>query len=599
MTTPPRWDLTNVYPSLDSKEFEASIKKVKKQIGELEKFFDKNVDKTTAKTPVKKLAGLAGEAIDRFNALSEQAGTINAYIYSFVSTDSRDKLAMKKLSEFEQVGVRMQNLNTRFLAWAGQLSPVMNKVIAANPTAKAHAFMLKEAVRQSKFMMSGPEEALAAELNLSGANAWEKLQGTITSQLTVDFEVDGEVKKLPAPALINLHSHPDESVRRRAYEAEIQLWESVREPLAGAMNGVKGTTHTLNVHRGRKDALHAPIDQSRIDRPTLEAMLGAMEASFPMFRKYFKTKAKRLGKDKLAWWDVFAPSGNTSKMYTYPEARDFILKNFNKFSPDLASFTRRAFDQNWIDAEQRDGKRGGAFCMGVPAVKESRVLCNFDGTLDQVSTIAHELGHAFHNECAYTAGKTELQQDKPMTLAETASIMCETVVMEAILKQTTDPQEQLAILETRLIGDAQVIVDIYSRYLFEKEVFERRAESELSADDLCEIMERAQKATYGDGLDEKYLHKYMWTWKPHYYSAGRPFYNFPYSFGLLFATGLYAIYLKRGTDFVPDYKALLASTGEGTAADLAARFGIDIRSRKFWEDSLAVIGQKIDRYCEL
>jgi len=599
MTTPPRWDLTNVYPSLDSKEFEASIKKVKKQIGELEKFFDKNVDKTTAKTPVKKLAGLAGEAIDRFNALSEQAGTINAYIYSFVSTDSRDKLAMKKLSEFEQVGVRMQNLNTRFLAWAGQLSPEMNKVIAANPTAKAHAFMLKEAVRQSKFMMSGPEEALAAELNLSGANAWEKLQGTITSQLTVDFEVDGEVKKLPAPALINLHSHPDESVRRRAYEAEIQLWESVREPLAGAMNGVKGTTHTLNVHRGRKDALHAPIDQSRIDRPTLEAMLGAMEASFPMFRKYFKTKAKRLGKDKLAWWDVFAPSGNTSKMYTYPEARDFILKNFNKFSPDLASFTRRAFDQNWIDAEQRDGKRGGAFCMGVPAVKESRVLCNFDGTLDQVSTIAHELGHAFHNECAYTAGKTELQQDTPMTLAETASIMCETVVMEAILKQTTDPQEQLAILETRLIGDAQVIVDIYSRYLFEKEVFERRAESELSADDLCEIMERAQKATYGDGLDEKYLHKYMWTWKPHYYSAGRPFYNFPYSFGLLFATGLYAIYLKRGTDFVPDYKALLASTGEGTAADLAARFGIDIRSRKFWEDSLAVIGQKIDRYCEL
>jgi oligoendopeptidase F len=599
MTTPPRWDLTNVYPSLDSKEFEASIKKVKKQIGELEKFFDKNVDKTTAKTPVKKLAGLAGEAIDRFNALSEQAGTINAYIYSFVSTDSRDMLAMKKLSEFEQVGVRMQNLNTRFLAWAGKLSPVMNKVIAANPTAKAHAFMLKEAVRQSKFMMSGPEEALAAELNLSGANAWEKLQGTVTSQLTVDFELDGEVKKLPAPALINLHSHPDESVRRRAYEAEIQLWESVREPLAGAMNGVKGTTHTLNVRRKHKDALHAPIDQSRIDRPTLEAMLGAMEASFPMFRKYFKAKAKRLGKDKLAWWDVFAPSGNTSKTYTYPEARDFILENFAKFSPDLKAFAKRAFDGNWIDAEQRDGKRGGAFCMGVPAVKESRVLSNFDGTLDQVSTIAHELGHAFHNECAYAAGKTELQQDTPMTLAETASIMCETVVMEALLKQTTDPQEQLAILETRLIGDAQVIVDIYSRYLFEKEVFERRAESELSADDLCEIMERAQKATYGDGLDEKYLHKYMWTWKPHYYSAGRPFYNFPYSFGLLFATGLYAIYLKRGADFVPDYKALLASTGEGTAADLAACFGIDIRSRKFWEDSLKVIGQKIDRYCEL
>ncbi|HEY5159113.1 MAG TPA: M3 family metallopeptidase, partial [Anaerolineales bacterium] len=210
-----------------------------------------------------------------------------------------------------------------------------------------------------------------------------------------------------------------------------------------------------------------------------------------------------------------------------------------------------------------------------------------------------ELGHAFHNECAYRAGKTEIQQETPMTLAETASIMNETIVMEAILAQTTDPQEQLAIIETHLIGDAQVIVDIYSRYLFEKEVFERREKSELSPADLCDIMERAQKATYGDGLDEKYLHKYMWTWKPHYYYAGLSFYNFPYAFGLLFGTGLYAIYRQRGSDFVPDYKSLLASTGEASAADLAARFGIDIRSHRFWEDSLGVISKRIERYCEL
>ena len=237
--------------------------------------------------------------------------------------------------------------------------------------------------------------------------------------------------------------------------------------------------------------------------------------------------------------------------------------------------------------------------MSQPGVKESRVLCNFDGTLDQVSTIAHELGHAFHNECKYQAGKTEIQKDTPMTLAETASIMCETVIMEAILSQTSDPQEQLAIIETQLIGDAQVIMDIYSRYLFEKEVFERREKSELAPADLCEIMERAQKTVYGEGLDEKYLHKYMWTWKPHYYYAGLSFYNFPYAFGLLFGAGLYAIYRQRGADFVPDYKNLLASTGEATAADLAGRFGIDIRSRKFWEDSLGVIGRRIERYCEL
>ena len=599
MFTPPRWDLSNVYPSLDSKEYETAVTTVKSQIDVLEKLIADKVAKMDARTPIAELSAFVGEAIDRFNSLYETSGTVRAFIQSFVATDSHNEIAMKKMSEFQMVGVRLQMLANRFQAWVGKTSLVLEQVIAANPTAKAHAFSLREAAEQSKYMMSEAEEALAAELSLSGTNSWGKLQGTVTSQLTVDFELDGRTQKLPMPALINLRSHPDESGRRRAYDAEMTVWKTVEESLAACMNGIKGAANTLNRQRRRTDALHPAIDMARIDRPTLEAMLGAMQASFPIFRKYYRAKARRLGKDKLAWWDIFAPSGSTRKMYTFEEARDFIITNFSKFSPELAVFAQGAFDKNWIDAEQREGKRGGAFCMGVPAVRESRVLCNFDGSLSQVSTIAHELGHAFHNECAYRAGKTEIQQDTPMTLAETASIMNETIVMEAVLAQTTDPQEQLATIETQLIGDAQVIVDIYSRYLFEKEVFERREKSELSPADLCDIMERAQKATYGDGLDEKYLHRYMWTWKPHYYYAGLSFYNFPYAFGLLFGTGLYAIYQERGADFVPDYKSLLASTGEASAADLAARFGIDIRARKFWEDSLGVIGKRIERYCEL
>jgi oligoendopeptidase F len=186
-----------------------------------------------------------------------------------------------------------------------------------------------------------------------------------------------------------------------------------------------------------------------------------------------------------------------------------------------------------------------------------------------------------------------------MTLAETASIMCETIITEAVLAQVTDPQEALAVLEAQINNDSQVIVDIYSRYLFEKEVFERREKSELSSDELCEIMVRAQKATYGESLDERFLQKYMWTWKPHYYLSGLSFYNYPYAFGLLFATGLYAIYQKRGAEFIPDYKDLLASTGEAPAAELADRFGINIRTRKFWDDSLAIIGRRVERYCAL
>ena len=595
----PRWDLTNVYPSLESAQFKAAYNRFRTEVADLGDYFVEVISKTDAKASPDELGSIIGAVVDRFNDVYTLSSTIGPYIGSFVTTDSHNKTAMRILSEYEQASLPLQNLDVQLKAWLGKIAPALDKSLEKSAPAKAHAFMLKEAADQSKYLMSEREEALAAELSLSGGNAWGKLQGTVTSQLSVDFELDGETRKLPMPALINLRSHPDEDTRHRAYDAENAAWDSVRETLAACLNGVKGEVITLNNRRGRKDALDSAIEQARIDRPTLEAMLTAMEASFPLFRKYFKHKAQLLGKEKLAWWDLFAPVGKAGKTYSFDEASDFILENFEDFSPELSAFCKRAFANNWIDAEMRDGKRGGGFCMSIQGVKESRILVNFDGSQDQISTIAHELGHAFHNECAFQFNKTPLQQLTPMPLAETASTFCETIATEAVLTQVTDPREELSVLETQLNGASQVIVDIYSRYLFEKEVFERRVAAELSADEFCEIMEDAQKATYGDGLDERYLQKYMWTWKPHYYSVGRSFYNFPYAFGLLFGIGLYAIYQQRGADFVDDYKSLLASTGEAMAADLADRFGINIRTRKFWDDSIAIIAKSVDRYCEL
>ena len=596
---PPRWDLTNVYPALSSKKYIADFNKLKGLIADQELYIAEKVNKTPPSAKPEILAELAASLIDRYNAILLVAGNLRAYVASFVTTNSYDQDALKKESQLDQVLVNVDILEVQTRAWIGKIADRLPKIVASNPITRTHEFYLNEAARQSKYLMSEPEEMLAAELNLSGGNAWGKLQGTLTSQISHDFELDGKVRKLPITAIINLRGHPSEKVRRQAYEVENEIWETVKEPLAAAMNGIKGEVNTLNRHRGRKDALHSAIDGARIDRPTLEAMLAAMKDSFPMFRRYFKAKAKRFGQKQLPWWNLYAPVGKTDTIYTFPQAEDFILENFGKFSPDLQAFARRAFSHRWIDAEMRDGKRGGAFCMDVPGVGESRILCNFDGTLDTVSTVAHELGHGFHNDCAVQAGKTEIQKFTPMTLAETASIMCETIVLDAALQQAQNTQEQLAILESQLIGDSQVIVDIYSRYLFEKEVFEVREKSELNADELCQIMLKAQKATFGDGLDERYLQKWMWTWKPHYYSTGLSFYNFPYAFGLLFGTGLYAIYQKRGASFVPDYKDLLASTGEAYAADLAARFSIDIRKKAFWQESLKIIEKRIDRYCSL
>lgn len=597
--TPPRWDLTNVYTGLDDPQLHADMQWVVDEGAALDAFYQSDLLPLTAETDPQLLNARLNALLERMQGIYLKAHTIGAYLNSFITTDSYNKEALRLDSQFNIQTMPNQNTAMKINAWLGKVKAALPAALALPGSAKEHAFSLMETAQQAQYLMSEAEEILANELSLSGGQAWDQLQGTVTSQKTAEIELGGEVKALPMPALINLHGHPDEAVRKLAYETELREWKTIEEPLAACMNGIKGAVNTLNKHRGRQDALHSALDMARIDRQTLDAMMGAMSDSFPMFRRYFRAKAKRFGQEQLPWWNLFAPVGKSERSYTFDEAKALILENFGKFTPELANFARGAFDKRWIDAEQRKGKRGGAFCMSVPGVKESRILCNFDGSLDQTMTMAHELGHGFHNYCMFQANRTEMQRRTPMTMAETASIMCETIVFNAIIRQVSDPQEELAILETSLIGDSQVIVDISSRFLFEKEVFERREKSELSADELCDIMERAQKATYGDGLDERYLHKYMWTWKPHYYSMYLSFYNFPYAFGLLFGTGLYAIYQQRGADFIPDYKDLLSSTGMGNAADLAMRFGIDIRQRKFWEDSLSVIEKKVNRYCEL
>ncbi|PKO10017.1 MAG: oligoendopeptidase F [Chloroflexi bacterium HGW-Chloroflexi-2] len=596
---PTRWDLSNIFPGLESEEFKQAFSDTSNVINELVSCFQTKLAPLSPETDPRVLNEALSEYVNTLNDTITHVGKVANYIYSFISTDSYNKLATRLMSEFEQLGVRLEHQDVIFKNWLSKISTKVDEIISLGGTVAEHEFALKEIIHFSQYLMSQAEEELASELNLSGASGWEKLQGVITSQLSVEMEIDGELKKLPAPALINLRSHPVEEMRKKGYEKEMQAWKSVEEPLAAALNGIKGTVITLNKKRGRKDAVESALDMARIDRETLEAMLSAMQDSFPMFRRYFQAKAKRFGQEKLPWWNLFAPVGQSDTKFSFLEARDFILDHFTKFSPDLADFAARAFDNNWIDAEQREGKMGGAFCMDIPGTGESRILSNFDGSLDQVSTLAHEIGHGFHNDCMEKANRTQLQQRTPMTMAETASIMCETIISNASLKQAKSKEEELAILEGMLNGDSQVIVDIYSRYLFEKEVFERCVKSDLSAEEFCDIMVRAQKATYGDGLDENYLHKYMWTWKPHYYSAQLSFYNFPYAFGLMFGTGLYAIYQERGDSFIPEYKDLLSSTGLGSAAELANRFGINIRDKAFWEGSLKVVEQRVNRYVEI
>ena len=598
----PRWDMTNIYPSIDSDEFEADRQKLEAWIEELDEFVEKqNIgpDADSNEENPQAIGAVCATFLQKFNEASLLFTTMYNFVYAYVDTDTFNEAAKKELSGLNSILVRLNHLeNVLFKGWLGTLGNRLPEIIDSEPVNKAHAFYLTEAAQQSKFLMSAAEEKLAGELSLSGSLAWFELSEEVKSQLTwrVKNEQDEE-KELPITAIINLLDHPDEKMRRRGYDASTEAFASVENILAAALNGVKGFQLVEFDHRNRDDALHDSLDKSRIDRETLDAMLEAVKNAFPMLRKFYLTKAKRLGKETLPFWDLNAPTAKTTTEYSYQQAQNFILENFSKFSTELAGVARMAFDNNWIDVGPREGKIGGAYCMGLPGVDESRILLNYEGNLNWLFALAHELGHAFHNHCL--RGKTRFHRRYPMTLAETASIMCETIVTNAAIEQAKTQDEELAILEASLNSAIMVIVDVYGAYLFESEMFKRRAEGKLSAKELNDINEWTQVEAYGEALDENYRYKYTWARHPHFYFPDLSFYNYPYTFGLLLGVGLYAVYKERGSDFIPQYMEFLGSTGMGTAADLAANFDMDLRNPGFWRGGLDIIGQRIERYSSI
>lgn len=589
----PHWDLTEIYPSLESLEFERGFARVGNEIRVLEQFFDThNIARIENAVTDAHTVETFDQVTTQYNATLESYITLSAYIASFVATDSRNALAQAKHSALQQHSVILSKLGTRLTAWLGSLD--VDALVKDSEIARAHDYALRRAKIDAQHQMSPVEEDLAAELNVTGGVGWARLHGNVSSQIMVEMEMDGKIQLMPMSAVRNLAYEAKREVRERAHRVELAAWEQHAVPLAAALNSIKGQVNTLTKRRGWDSALDEALHEAAIDRATLDAMMSAAREAFPDFRRYLKAKARALNLKQLAFYDLFAPLGEGTRVWEFEDARDFILTNFGTYSNKMQELARRAFDQNWIDAEPRTGKRDGAFCMWV-RTGDSRILSNFKPAYGGMSTLAHELGHAYHN--LVKAHRTVVQRATPMTLAETASIFCETIVREAAL-QDAEGAERLAILESSLQSSCQVVVDISSRFLFEQRVFEDRQARELSVEELGALMLDAQKGTYGDGLDPEQLHPFMWAVKGHYYSTDRSFYNFPYMFGLLFGLGLYARCQAEPQEFKKGYDDLLASTGMADAATLAARFGIEIRTSEFWRASLDIIRADIKRFEE-
>lgn len=582
-----RWSLRELYESFTCEEFKKDMESLDKCIIDFKSFALKNLkEKSNASEKIE-------EYIKKETFLYSLLVKLNNFAELSISVDAKNESAIKTSEILNSKITELTEVEINFQKWIYSLEK-FDEILQCSNIISKHEFFLKELRDKNKYLLSEREEVIIAKMINTGSNAWSKLQNVLTSTLLVDINVENENKQLPLPVVRNMAYSKDLSLRKAAYEAELKAYEKIEEASAACLNGIKGEVIILSKQRGYASPLEQTLINSRLDKETLDAMLSAMKESLTYFRKFYLKKASKLGhKNGLPFYDLFAPTGNSDMKFTYEEAQAFIVKNFSSFSDKLASFADNAFNKRWIDAEPREGKRGGAFCSNIHPIGESRILSNFTGSFSDVATLAHELGHGYHGSCLMK--ESNLNSNYTMPIAETASIFCETIVKKAALKNASK-EEAYAILEGDISDAGQVIVDIYSRFLFESELFRRREKASLSVKELKEIMLDAQKLSYGEGLDENFLHPYMWICKPHYYYAEQNFYNFPYAFGLLFSKGLYAEYLKRGKEFVKDYDKLLSVTGKNKIADVTAMMDIDIHSISFWRNSLNTIKEDIDKF---
>ena len=576
------WNLDRIYKGFDDPAYAADFA----AMGQLVKDFEALAAELPKLEPV--------EGLRRGVALKEKMADLSS-LFGYASlrsaTNAKDPEPGSWLGRVMALRSGMAAPSAAFNAWVVSL-PNLMELVRGDDFLKDYEFFFSGMADSARYLMSAEAEAVEAKISMSGGSAWGKLQSYLTSTVPVHYR--GTVTNLSS--IRNLAYDPDPQVRKDAYEAELACYETIKEPVAHALNAIKLETISDCQLRGYASPLDRTLHQSDLKRDTLEAMLAAMDEYSPVFWKYLKTKAKALGHENgLPWYDLFAPMGASSTTFTTEEAKAYLLKQFSTFDQELTDMVATAFDDEWIDFYPRDGKRGGAFCSNVRSIGESRILTNYDGMFTDVVTLAHELGHAFHNQCVRP--HRALNQGYSMPVAETASTFNECVVMNAAIRSAADKEEKIALIESQLQDATQIICDIYSRYRFEAMVFENRETKFMNADALCDFMLTAQKQSYGDGLDHSCLHPFMWVCKSHYY--GPTFYNFPYAFGGLFARGLYAQYEKEGASFVPKYKKLLYTTPIATAEDTAKVAGIDLTDKEFWRSALQTIADQIELFCQL
>lgn len=582
------WDLDIFFKGGSSSiEFLNFLEEIKDEVQELDLLI-------SAIKPEENDEGPLIEAFDLLKNTNMKSTQAGAFIGCLEAQNSQDKkagqLRIKQMKIVASLKMAISKLDEKLI----QLDDSFFQSMLGKEPLDEVKFVLNERRERAKERLSVKEEALITQLSLDGFEGWSQMYDTIVGSMTIPYKGD----KLSVGQAANKFSEPDQEARKELLAAWEQAWEEKSDLFARTLNHLAGFRLSVNEKRGWDDILKEPLEIGRMKKETLESMWDVIADHKEPLVRFLQRKAELLDMDKLSWADLDAPLAVTaeSKVMDYQEGADFIVQQFSKFGTELASFTQKAFVDSWIEAEDRPGKRPGGFCTGFPLSKQSRIFMTYSGTPSNVSTLAHELGHAFHSYAMRDIHP--LNRSYAMNVAETASTFAEMVVSDAAVKEAGSEEEKLVQLEDKIQRSVALLMNIHARFLFETKFYEERKQGYVSAERLNELMLDAQKDAYGDALSD--YHPTFWASKLHFYITGVPFYNFPYTFGYLFSLGIYANALKEPAGFEEKYIALLEDTGSMKVEDLAKKhLGVDLTTRDFWEEAVLACMDDVEEFMNL
>ncbi|WP_314063708.1 M3 family oligoendopeptidase [uncultured Vagococcus sp.] len=588
------WDLESIFPGgSSSPELQARLDLLNDQISA----YETNVTDWQPELDFPEFK-LFAELIKESDIIEKGFSETGSFINAIQSADVHDKKTNTLFGNLHSLGTLFSNAELIFIKKLTAIggdhwSKLLQTDLAQQP---GIAFNLEEARRDGQKLLSEAEENIINHLSVDGFNAWSSHYDTIVGSIEIDYA--GEILSA-GQAFNKMMGDPDAKVRKDLFAIWEKTWADKAPLFADTLNHLDGFRITNNHLHGIEDHLEKPLQYNRMKKETLDAMWGAITENKQCFTDFLRRKAQLFGKDKMEWQDQDAPiilGDLTEKRYSFDEAAAFIIENFETFSPKMATFAKKAFENSWIEAEDRPGKRPGGYCTGLGESQESRIFMTYGESINEVATLAHELGHAFHSEVMWDMPL--MSQDYAMNVAETASTFAELIVADATLKSAETTEEKINLLDTKLQNATAMFMNIHSRFIFENNFYTARKDNVLTDEDITQLMLAAQKESYQDSLAT--YHPHFWASKLHFFIDSVPFYNFPYTFGYLFSNGIYAFAQQTEGDFEDNYIALLRDTASMTTEDLAMKhLNVDLTQPDFWQAGIDIVKKDIAEFMTL